>query len=121
MIENRVIYTSINFIIGILNIMIIMPLVLAFGLVILALCLVNLALFIAFVVGFLKILIPSLPVNFILPVDLGLNNIILKFLVVCIVAVLSYYLYKLLSLYVPQYLSFLVIYMKKSFAFKFNI
>lgn len=111
MIDNKLIDTSINFIIGILNIMIIMPLVLAFGLVILALCLVNIALFIAFVLGVLKIFIPILPVNF------GVNNIILKLLIICIIAAAGYYLYKLLNVFIPQYLSFLVIYMKKSFTF----
>ncbi|SFJ29303.1 hypothetical protein SAMN02910355_2026 [Terrisporobacter glycolicus] len=111
MIDKKLIYTSINFIIGVLNIIIIMPLVLAFGLVILALCLVNIALFIAFVLGVLKIFIPSLPVNF------GVSNILLKLLVICIVAIAGYYLYKLLSVFIPQYLSFVVIYMKKSFTF----
>lgn len=119
MIENKLIYTCANFIIGLLNIMIVMPLVLAFGLVILALCLVDLVLFIAFILAVLSIFIPSIPVN--IPANIGVNNMIFKILIVCMAAIISYYLYKLLSLYVPQYLSFLGIYMRKSFAFKFNI
>lgn len=119
MIENKLIYTCANFIIAALNIMIIMPLVLAFGLVILALCLVELALFIAFVLAILSIFIPSVPVN--IPANIGVNNIIFKLLIVCVTAIISYYLYNFLSLYVPKYLNFLCIYMIKSFAFKFNI
>lgn len=115
MIDNKLIYTIINVIMGILNIIIVMPLLLAFGLVILALCVVDLALFIAFILGVLKIFIPILPVNF------GVNNIILKIIIICIIAIVGYYLYKFLSLYVPQYLSFLSVYMKKSFTFKFNL
>ncbi|WP_042277415.1 hypothetical protein [[Clostridium] dakarense] len=115
MIENKFIYTCVNIIVGMLNIMIVMTLVISFGFVILALCLVNGALFLTVIFGVLKIFIPSLPVN------VGINNIILDFIIVCVAAIMSYYLYKFLSLYVPQYLSFLSIYMKKSFAFKFNI
>jgi hypothetical protein len=92
-----------------------MPLVLAFGIVILALCLVNLALFIALILAILKIFIPKLPVNF------GTDNIILRIIIVCILAIISYYLYEFLNSYIPQYLNFLGAYMKKSFAFKFNI
>ena len=115
MIENKFIYKSINFIIGILNIVAVMPLVLAVGLIILALCVVNLVLFIACILAILKIFIPSLPVNF------GVDNIILRIIIVSIVVVMGYYLYKLLNLCIPKYLSFLGIYMKKSFAFKFKI
>lgn len=115
MIDNKLIYKSISFIIGIINIVAVMPLVLAVGLVILALCVVDLALFIAFILAILKIFIPSLSVNF------GVDNIILRIIIVCIVAVMGYYLYKLLNLCIPEYLSFLGIYMKKSFAFKFKI
>ena len=111
MVDNKLIYTIINVIIGILNIIIVVPLVLAFGLVILALCVVDLALFIAFILGVLKIFIPILPVNF------GVNNIILKVIIMFIVAIVGYYLYKFLSLYIPRYLSFLSVYMKKSFTF----
>jgi len=113
--KNKLIYNSINFIIGILNILIIMPVVLAVGLVIVALCAVDLLLFIAFILAVLKIFIPSMIVNF------GVHNTILRIMIVCIVAVMGYYLYKLLNVCIQKYLSFLEIYMKKSFTFKFNI
>ncbi|RDY27753.1 hypothetical protein CHL78_008515 [Romboutsia weinsteinii] len=117
MIENKLIYTIINFIMRMLNIMIIMPLVLSVGLVILALCLVNITLCIAFLLGALKIFIPILPINFALPVNVGANNIIVKLLIVCIIAILGYYLYQFLHWCVPGYLGFLGDYMKKSFMF----
>lgn len=115
MIDNKLIYNSINFIIGILNILIIVPLVLAVGVVIIALCLVELALFVALILLVFKMFIPSLPVH------LGVDNIILKIIFVCIIVVMAYYLYKFLNMCIPEYLKFLGPYMKKSFTFKFNI
>lgn len=115
MMENKFIYTSINFIIGILNIVAVMPLVLAVGLIILALCVVDLMLLIAFILAILKIFIPSLSVNF------EVNNIILRIIIAGILIVMGYYLYKFLKLCILKYLSFLGIYMKKSFLFKFKV
>lgn len=111
MIGNKFIEQSISIIIRVLNILIIMPLVLAIGLVILALCLVNGALFLCLILGTLKMFIPKLPVTF------SVDNIIFRIITLCIIAVSSYYLYKILRIYIPKYLSFLGVYMKKTFCF----
>lgn len=109
MMENKVIYVITHFIIKVLNILVIMPLVLAFGIVIVALCVVDIALFIAAILSVLKIFIPNLPVN------LGVDNIILKIATVCICVIMGYYLNKFLSMFIPAYLQFLGSYIKCSF------
>lgn len=115
MIENKFIFRSIYFIMKILNILTMVPLVLAFGLVMLALCIVDLALFLSPISLILNIFIPNLPIN------VGINNFIFKFIIVVVAVSMGYYLYKKLKVYIPKYLSFTSNYIKKSFVFKLDI
>lgn len=73
---NNLICKSVNLVVGIFNIVAIVPLVLTIGLVILSLCAVDLTLFIACILGILKILIPSLPFDF------QVDSIILRIIIV---------------------------------------
>lgn len=115
MVENSLVCKSVNFVVGIFNVIAIVPLVLTIGLVILALCAVDLTLFIACILGILKILIPSLPFNF------DVDSIILKIIILGLIAIVGYYVYKFLRICIPVYVSFLDVYLVKSFTFKFKI
>lgn len=115
MIENKFIFRSIYFIMKILNILTMVPLVLAFVLVMLTLCIVDLALFLSPISLILNILIPSLAINF------GINSFMLKLIAVVIAVFMGCYLYKTLKVYLSKYLSFASNYIKKSFVFKLDI
>lgn len=88
MVRNNLVCKSVNFAIGIFNIVAIVPLLLTFGLIILVLCAVDLSIFIACTLGTLKIAIPSLPFDF------QSNSIILRIIIVCLLVIAGYYLYK---------------------------
>ena len=110
-ISKKIMPSIIKLVMGIINILIVMPLALSLVFVVISLYLLDVALLIMPVALVLNLIMPQLPISF------GTELLWVKILVSFASVGMGYYFYKLLRKYSIRFLEWLWIYMKKSITF----
>lgn len=110
--NNRIMYRSSYFLLGGLNILILMPIMLSLAVVILSLYIIDIILLATPIFLVLNIIMPNLPIWF------GTDNFVVKILVTIVLTGVGYYFYKILKYYARNFFHWLLDYVKKSVTFR---